>query len=381
MKMIDDNMVQVLLRREENYYIAQISFTDKDINTNDFEYAFYFMLDNIRIETKYYSKENCACFSPVCEGKYHVVGFVKQGEKKIIKRSEYLYFKFDDNFDINGKASKVIPVSIFGSCVSRDIFNFDRKNFFSVKTYVARQSIISAVSESIPCQIENINLKSKFQREAVYNDFIKETFARYKKDKSDYFIIDLIDERFKLSRYNNERKSFITYSSCLDESKYVTELNFVPRKKKLTPWKEYFIDDKNLCEYMDLFCDEILSIFSSDRIILNKGKMLHFYKNKQGDIKKFSSIQVKWNKEVNDLVDYMYDYLEGKFENCSVIDFCEEYCADEEHRWGLAPMHYEKDYYERALTEMVKIVNGGGALSLIIPDVVLQFEKWRVNIA
>ena len=358
---INNNSIDVYLYQEENYIVTGIKFIDKNVNSDNFQYAFYLLLDNVRVDTKYYTKENCVKFLPPCNGKYSTVGFIKIGEEKTIKKSDNtIEFKFNESIPVE-ECERNISISIFGSCVSRDIFNFDLKKKFQVKTYVARQSIVSAVSEPILCNIDDINLKSKFQREAVYNDFVKETFNKFKNDESDYLMIDLIDERFKIAKYDyNGVNSFVTYSALLDESGYLKNPNIVSRKRKVIPWKEYYIDDKKLSYYMDIFCEKVLSIFKSENIIIHKGKMLNFYKDKNGNIVKFPSNYILNNRKVNDMLNYMYDYLEGRFSNCSVMDFCDEYCAEEGHVWGLAPMHYQKEYYERALIELTKIMNGGG---------------------
>ncbi|MCI8341772.1 MAG: hypothetical protein HFE62_00945 [Firmicutes bacterium] len=357
---IRDEMVNVNFSQEGNRLVSKIEFANDEIDSKDFQYAFYLLLDDVRLETRGYTKENFAEFLPVCNGKYTSVGFVKYGENKIIKRSNAVDFEFDENIETDIDIKEKVSVSIFGSCVSRDIFNFDMRNKFRIKTYVARQSVVSALSEPVPCNANDINLSSKFQKKAVYEDFAKETFEKFKQDNSDYLVIDFIDERFKLIKYdNNGIDSFLTYSASLDESGYIKKPNFVSRKRKLMPWRDYYIDDKKLSSYMDLFCEKILDIFPSEKIIINRGKMLNFYKNKSGNIVRFSLPYLKNNRDVNNLLDYMYDYIEGRFSKCYVLDFCDDYCADEEHIWGLAPMHYQKEYYERALSEIAKITMGG----------------------
>lgn len=43
----------------------------------------------------------------------------------------------------------MISVNIFGSCVSRDIFRFDKDKSFEIPLYIARTSIVSALQRKI----------------------------------------------------------------------------------------------------------------------------------------------------------------------------------------------------------------------------------------
>ncbi|MCE5219850.1 MAG: DUF6270 domain-containing protein [Clostridium sp.] len=335
----------------------------RDIVSDNFQYAFYLIYDKERIDTKYYTKNNTAEFHLTDDGEYSVVGFVKYEEEVAIKKSQSINFKFNSDYPVEseGFEKNPIPISIFGSCVSRDLLEFDRRKKFNLRTYVARQSIVSAVSPPIKCNVEDINLQSKFQREMVYNDLAKETFERFKGDGSKYLMIDLIDERYKILKYNQlGAESVITYSASLQESGYLKELDIIPRKKKrkIFGGKSYYVYNKKLDWYLKEFCDRILNIYKSQNIIIHKCKMVDYYINSLGTISKFDINNLSNNKKVNDLLDYMYDYLEANIPNSMVIDICDSFCADENHKWGLAPMHYEQEYYVKAFAEIQKMLVG-----------------------
>lgn len=352
-------MFRVEIEVTKNKMSARIAFDSNDL-PEGLEYAFYLMHEEIKTEVKYYSKLNYTEFQLIEDGEYYVVGFVKWDLKKLIKKSEKIKFQFDSKYPITVK--KKLPISIFGSCVSRDLFEFDREKQFELKTYIARQSIVSAVSPPLPCNMEDIQLKSIFQKKAVYNDFVKETFSLFKNDGSKYLMIDLIDERFSISKYSKDGiHSIITYSSPLQESNYINKwnlkLNSIPRYRKKWRRNRYFAGNKALDIYLEDFCNKILEIYKPENIILHKGKMVNYYRNKDGEIKEFPPYYLNWNKKVNDLIQYMYDFMEKKFTNCFVIDFCDEYYADEEHRWGLAPMHYQKEYYIKIFEELEKYIS------------------------
>lgn len=87
---------------------------------------------------------------------------------------------------------------ILGSCVSRDIINFDNRNNFSLLDYYARSSFASAFGSSSIHDVYSENLNSPFQRKIVHADLTKKLENIIEKSQFDYLLIDLIDERFDI---------------------------------------------------------------------------------------------------------------------------------------------------------------------------------------
>lgn len=354
---LNESMFDINISLHKNKLKCEIAL--KDISSDNLQYAFYLLYNKVRIDTKYYTVNNIAEFQLAYDGEYSVVGFVKYQDKITLKTSPNIKFNFNSDYpiDIQQFAKNPIPISIFGSCVSRDLLEFDRLKKLNLRTYIARQSIISAVSPPIKCNIDDINLESKFQKEMVYNDFVKETFNRFKNDGSKYLMIDLIDERFKILKYiQNETESIITYSASLQESKYLNNPQIITRERKIFGGKSYFVNNKKLDYYLKDFCTKVLEIYEPQNIIIHKAKMSNYYINSLGNISKFDINNLNNNKIVNDLLEYMYDYLEANFPNALVIDICDSFCADENHKWGLSPMHYEQEYYVKVFLEIEKML-------------------------
>ena len=67
---------------------------------------------------------------------------------------------------------------IFGSCVSRDAFEYDDSHEFRIVEYFARSSIGSAFAHNGPGQINLESLRSQFQRRVVEFDLLK-TFPQF----------------------------------------------------------------------------------------------------------------------------------------------------------------------------------------------------------
>jgi hypothetical protein len=106
----------------------------------------------------------------------------------------------------------VVRTFIYGSCVSRDTFEFlDRKDF-SLLRYVARSSLISALSPPAPVPLPEGHGLSPFQLRQVKTDASSSMLPllRDLSDKIDLLLWDLVDER--LGFYADDEGHVVTDS-------------------------------------------------------------------------------------------------------------------------------------------------------------------------
>ncbi|MBI9114613.1 DUF6270 domain-containing protein [Sanguibacter suaedae] len=92
----------------------------------------------------------------------------------------------------------VIRTAIYGSCVSRDTFEYLDQDRFTLVRYIARQSLISAFSPPSPVPAEWLErLDSPFQRRMLADDFASSlpTFLQEHGNDIDLLLWDLTDER------------------------------------------------------------------------------------------------------------------------------------------------------------------------------------------
>lgn len=79
-------------------------------------------------------------------------------------------------------------VCIFGSCVSRDIFEYDEQKSFELVGYYARISFASLSSSAMIEQEVLDNIQSPFQKRMVLQDMNKSFIDRIKRNDFDFFI-------------------------------------------------------------------------------------------------------------------------------------------------------------------------------------------------
>lgn len=222
---------------------------------------------------------------------------------------------------------------IFGSCVTRDAFSYlDKDNLLG--RYLARSSISSIKSKVA----KNIvpNLTSQFQNKLVNIDLNKSHLEIINNSSSNYCILDFIDERFNIAKFGD---TLITLSY---------EALQVPEIKEISEIIKFDCDEK-----FDLFCEGInyLKTHTSKNIIVNKVYLSEVDINNNDITKDF-----KYIDELNSYLEKLYDYCSHL--SLEEITYNKSYKADPNHKWGLAPFHYEIDLYKDFFIKLQEKVGG-----------------------
>lgn len=244
-------------------------------------------------------------------------------------------------------------VVILGSCVSRDTMELIPSQNYELILYTARTKIVSQLSPSYAIQENEICLSSAFQKKIVLNDLNKEQFQRIEASKPDFCIIDFIDERFSLIEYAD---SFLTKSNELVNSGWLKDKDYKELQYTYCEgvWKIGGGYLQKLDDYLYEYLKRILKHFKQYKIILHKAYLLDTYIDCQGEKQYFESYIVRNNDKINKMLRFMYDYIEKSIRNIKVIDISDKYFACENHKWGLAPMHYQEEYYKEAAEMLIK---------------------------
>ena len=320
--------------------------------------AFYLFRNGEREQIKWYTQASEVEFELFQDGLYHAAAFIKYKEEQqpIIIHSRPIQVLHPA---VPERIRNKTTISIFGSCVSRDLFELKQTDDFEIKCYIARQSIVSAVSSPITEPVRSILGSTAFDRRQVFNDIKKSTFSQLRDKTADYLLIDLVDERFPLVKYEG---SLVTMSGGFQNSGlYVPSLPIL-KKQRLELENggiEYNVDGKSLRDYVQSFCKEILSIFSQKQIILHRVRFTNYYQNREGQLCEFEPNVKSFNFSINQQLDYLYKCLQEFLPQSHMIDLSAGYYAVENHKWGLAAIHFQKEYYFAVLCALCDIVNLG----------------------
>lgn len=241
----------------------------------------------------------------------------------------------------------MVTVNILGSCVTRDAFSNQTK--YQINNYYARTSMVSLMSEPITINIEDIDIKSNFQKKSVFQDLNKTILDGILKAPSDYFIIDLIDERFNLIKLGN---SIATMSNEFRSSNLVNKFNFEEinrfQDEVLSLWKKAVAE----------FFNNVYKVYDPSQVILHKTLWREKYLDKSGEEKSFSDPMVIGINKQNELLNTYYDYIESFIPKINIIDMKDSnILSSENHIWGLSPYHFEDKYYSIFNEKLKEIVD------------------------
>lgn len=323
-----------------------------DSHFKDIEVAFYIFKDNEKAEVRWYSSEPYLSYMKQGQGVYKIAAFIKCELGMIVEEKAINCLSDAEKNYFEQLKSKNLKryIDIHGSCVSRDLFNFSSKGFEFSKTYCARTSIFACLSNSnTKINKDYIELESKFRRRSLEYDLDKNVFTTLQQGKGNYLIIDLVDTvRFVLMKYED---SLFTGSTEFVDSKLSNYYNFErinPLNFSETEWKYYF----------SLYSKEIKKLYDEKNIIIHCVYFKNDYRTIDGQIKLFDNTRLKTNKIYNEVLEKWYTYLRKILPNAIYIDICKqrEYLADEKHHYGLAPVHYNDEYYLDVLKQLEEVL-------------------------
>lgn len=241
-------------------------------------------------------------------------------------------------------------IRIFGSCVTRDAFEYIEKREFEID-YFARSSIISVMAPpNSNISLNDIGLDSKFQATMLFRDLSKAWHERIATYKTDFLIIDLIDERLDILRYDN---SVCTISTEFNNAAISNKPTGIIQKRLDLSLHEWKVAAK-------AFTKEILSVYEQGNIIIHEAYWCSVYIDTRlapGYIHAFPSAQNDLIRKHNKLLRKYYRYLRKLLPRAHTIKVngC---LADAAHKWGLSPFHYETKYYKIFASNLLDIIDG-----------------------
>jgi len=355
---IDDSIIKLEppilktnIKSEDGFLELSCSATGDNLG-----YAFYIFRNYELIEKIFYQKQSHYKYPINSTGIYGARIYVK--DKSNVNSTftdEIVITDYDDSLESiqdykkfrSTEHGEKFDIDIHGSCVSRDIFNFDDKNEVALGKYFARHSFISAVSKPFPEKIE-LDIPSRWQKRTVEIDLRKELFKELSANYANYILIDFIDERSRLMKYKN---SIITVSMELQNSNFENDFEGDYISK-------FNLDKKFWKRHMDVYVENLLKIYDEQQIIIHETYFVDSYIDKNGEVKSFPQKQLDFNHVINALIKEYYEYIKTKLPDAHVINIIEDYnLAYENHRWGLSPVHYEDEYYRHMLRILKRILD------------------------
>lgn len=245
-------------------------------------------------------------------------------------------------------------IGIFGSCVSRDLFE-DPALRPMLGPYAARSSVISAVAPPVPIREETVVLPSAWQRRCVLADFHKTHFSQLADQRPRWIVIDLIDERFDLLRVDG---SYVTRSSAFEAAGLGDRDDFGFELVRRMSAEGCALFEQAARG----FAERILGVVPPHRVVLHRALWCTRY-SANGEVREFDEPRLALCHRQNAMLNHGYDVLAEAFAgHTAVIEVDpDRHLADAGHRWQLEPFHYDSAYNNSAIERLRGIVRAEAA--------------------
>lgn len=241
-----------------------------------------------------------------------------------------------------------MTVAIFGSCVTRDLFE-DPGLRPSLGHYAARCSVISAVAPPLWVDEARVVLDSAFQRRCVLADLHKTFFDSLAADPPDWLIVDLIDERFDLLVGAG---TVVTASSALQAAGLGENLH--PGLRPLRRMSEQGIE--LFAAAAPAFAARVTEILAPERVILHRALWSERYTD-GARVRRFPPPRRELCRLQNAMLNRGYDALAAAFGgDVGTLQLDSHvHLADADHRWQLEPFHYVASYNREAARRLQEL--------------------------
>lgn len=249
-------------------------------------------------------------------------------------------------------------ISVYGSCVSRDVFNSrfvpDYKEHFHLVCDQQHVSLISLMSPSIDINTDNLEGDvSPFYKEVFRQDMNKSYLNKLIETKPDWLMMDFYTDAY--------------YGACLlHDGIYMTNKLWQYKKlnafDQLQPVKSLSFEENTL-EFLhqwkkafDAFVFTLSKLSSTTKIVVNKAK---FIDNLMVDGEVSSLSSIRQDPFRIDRVNYVWstldDYALSSY-GFFALDFDKKkYHLSNTHPWGRFYVHYDDQYYMDVKKQLLDI--------------------------
>lgn len=250
---------------------------------------------------------------------------------------------------VNGATDK-IRVAILGSCVTRDLFEFQKSALdnFEICFYMARSSVISYMA--MPSTDPRIKIPGEgFEEKRARYDLQKNHWADLEQSRPDIILVDFIDERIGLIQHNG---SIFSASGPMIKAFERSNIEFEIKR----PWSA---EIKALREWaIPAFLEKASSICQN--IFVHKAVWASTYRDKNNCVASFENSEFAKLIELNnEILTNMITPLEDSPTAVEQIGGVESgLMAGGDHKWAFCPYHYTGTYYKTVAKQLLaRIMN------------------------
>ncbi len=243
---------------------------------------------------------------------------------------------------LNSTICNKIKTIIFGSCVTRDAFEYITNEELVLVEYFARSSLASAYSAMAFKDINLETITSNFQKRIVAADLNK-TFSHFlDENEFDLLIYDPIDERFNLLRSKSGELCTLSNELLQTEIKMQKkngEIIFSGTKQFYLLWEKGW----------NALIAQLDTLGKRDCLRINKVFWAIHSENGQDYLPSYSLDGIK--KE-NSFLETLYQRMAEDLHPNQFFIPKDTIIGSDTHQWGRSPFHFVESYYQELITRL-----------------------------
>lgn len=251
--------------------------------------------------------------------------------------------------------------NILGSCILRDIFRIVPDKNYKINQFIQFNSPISFMEEQprqSRVELEQLQFEnySTFRKRCICIDFNKTTRDIIANNLSDYFLIDLSELRFPISRVTLETgESFlVTHSGLLDAvEKQINHINFQLKNARIQHNIEF--SEEQVFDVLMQYCDFIKTIYCEKYVIVVENYLQYRHIDCDGD-GFFEYYQASIFK-VNQRLKKYYNFLRKTLKDANFIKMPKYCLGSVQHIFNADPLHFQDQYYQYLFQAIDEIVH------------------------
>lgn len=243
-----------------------------------------------------------------------------------------------------------VSVDLWGSCVTREIFNYGRMNEFHIANYICRDSILYAFGNPVQLQIDYDNLclfdNNAWRRNVIRNTLQRKNVNILNKSDAEWLILDFYDlAKYLQYEYENE---FFTIGGAWHNYGFWNKIKDRVKKIDIFDMNDDFIQKR-----MDRFINWCNKRYKNKIILCSCYWNINYIDvfNRLGKIGNYDKDIQKGYDAKNKLVKKWEDYF-CCHTKCYYINISNKFFADELNPYNTMGVHYEEIYYH----EMSRII-------------------------
>ena len=240
-----------------------------------------------------------------------------------------------------------VSINILGCCVTRDSIenNKDHYNVGRYCAFVSPYTMFDGKSFEVAPELLQNEGAHGFAQRVISLDATKGTFELIASVPSEWLLLDFADIRMGVIEWPDSGVT-LTYNSYV--MKYLNSIKMMLRDNNIVIRQVDELSENILFLRLEKLLDKLLTIYRSDRIILNEFYNTFEYINDNDIFVKFSDISIAKSKKYNNLIRKAYELCEKKLTGCHIVECPDNLVAVSKHKWGLDPLHYHSLYYQYA---------------------------------